>query len=97
LDELEVRLPSQIVIIALGIVYSQYWFQEDVKTSLSKHLEVIRCAYGTSSMINGVKVPMLLNSLHLDMQADLLKIAMKNNAKFALKELHDLNPITKLW
>jgi hypothetical protein len=26
-----------------------------------------------------------------------LKIAMKNNAKFALKELHDLNPITKLW
>jgi hypothetical protein len=48
-------------------------------------------------MINGVEVLVSLNSLHLHMQADLLKITMKNNAKFALKELHDLNPITKLW
>jgi hypothetical protein len=71
LDELKARFLDQIVIIALGIVYSQYWFQEDAKTSFSKHLDVIRCAYGILSMINGVEVLVSLNSLHLDMQADL--------------------------
>jgi hypothetical protein len=83
LDELEAGFPTQVVIVALGIIYSQYWLQEDAKTSLSKHLEVIMCAYGTSSMINGVEVPVSLNSLHLDMQADLLKITMKKNERIA--------------
>lgn len=34
---------------------------------------------------------------HLDLQASLFKMVLKNNAKFAMKPFLDLNHVTKLW
>jgi hypothetical protein len=42
-------------------------------------------------------MPPLLNPLHLDLQSNLFKVTMKNNAKVALKEPWDINHATKLW
>jgi hypothetical protein len=64
------------------------------KHCFSKRLEVFKATYGISRIINGVQVPPLLNPQHLDLQNNLFKVTIKNNAKVALKELH---PITKLW
>jgi hypothetical protein len=43
-----------------------------------------------------VEMLTLLDSQDFDMQANLFKIMMKNNAKDSLMELHDLNLMTKL-
>jgi hypothetical protein len=47
-------------------------------------------------VINGVEMLALLDSQDFDMQANLFKITMKNNAKDSLMELHDLNLMAKL-
>lgn len=67
-----------------------------LKHRFSKHLEVFKATYGISRIMNGVQVPPLLNPQHLDLQNNLFKVTMKNNANVALKELCDINPITKL-
>jgi hypothetical protein len=59
-------------------------------------LEVFIATYGISRIMNGVQVPPLLNPQHLDLKNNLFKVTMKNNANVALKELCDINPITKL-
>jgi hypothetical protein len=50
----------------------------------------------TSRLINGVEMLALLDSQDFDVQTNLFKITMKNNAKDSLMELHDLNLMTKL-
>jgi hypothetical protein len=67
-----------------------------LKHCFSKHLEVFKATYGISRIMNGLQVPPLLNPQHLDLQNNLFKVTMKNNANVALKELCDINPITKL-
>jgi hypothetical protein len=67
-----------------------------LKHYFSKHLEVFIATYGISRIMNGVQVPPLLNPQHLDLKNNLFKVTMKNNANVALKELCDINPITKL-
>ena len=38
-----------------------------------------------------------LDARALDVQASLFKLTMKSNAKSAMEEPHDMNPVTKLW
>ncbi len=54
--------------------------------------------YGNAKKINGMMVvPPLLNVHHLDLQALLFKLTMKNNAKSAMKPPLDWNLVIKLW
>jgi hypothetical protein len=54
--------------------------------------------YGSAKKINGMMVvPPSLNVHHLDLQALLFKLTMKNNVKSTMKPLLDLNLVTKLW
>jgi len=47
-------------------------------------------------IMNGIKVPPLLNPQHLDLQGSLFKATMTNNAKVVLKETCDINLAIKL-
>ncbi len=54
--------------------------------------------YGSAKKINGMMVvPPSLNVHHLDLQALLFKLTMKNNVKSTMKPRLDLNLVTKLW
>jgi len=50
----------------------------------------------STRIMNGIKVPPLLNPQHLDLQGSLFKVIMNNNAKVVLKETCDINLGIKL-
>jgi hypothetical protein len=50
----------------------------------------------STRVMNGIKMPPLLNPQHLDLQGRLFKVTMNNNAKVELKETCDIKLAIKL-
>jgi hypothetical protein len=50
MQELENRFPSSDILSVFGILYPQYWLQDNAKEAFPKHLQVLKRQYcGTRS------------------------------------------------
>jgi hypothetical protein len=109
LDELKARFPSVVVLDALGVVYPQYWKQDDCDTSFCKHLNVLKEFYREPKWVGkeGEKrlIPAVLDKYKLESEQPLFKMAMVSNSAWAMEKpppgfnphIPILNPLTKLW
>jgi hypothetical protein len=105
MQELENRFPSSDILSAFGILYPQYWLQDDAEEAYPKHLQVLKRQYcGTRSQ--GAHGPRelptltcgeLLSSSALSIQQSLFKVIMKAQAKGCMLPPFDKNPFTRLW
>ena len=84
LDELEAHFLAVPILGALGIVYPQYWVQEDYKLSFYKHLTIIKDFYGKSRITmldrKQILVPPVLDKFRLESEQPLFKMAMIANS-----------------
>jgi hypothetical protein len=105
ISELSKRFPSCDLMDALGIVFPQFWLQANCDALFPLHLKTLKAHfYELRSVISGsekdgvsTQVSEPLDAQTLDLQTSLFKLMMKSNAKSAIEEPHDMNPVTKLW
>ncbi|KAG0595418.1 hypothetical protein M758_UG165000 [Ceratodon purpureus] len=102
IEELDIRFPANHVMDSLGIVFPQYWLQDNVDSSFSAHLSILKDFFATPKPCvnlerDGDWVPQLLSSADLDSQMAMFKMAMKSNSKGVLTPPFTVNPMTKLW
>jgi hypothetical protein len=98
-----------VVLDALGVVYPQYWEQDNYDTSFCKHLNVLKEFYGEPKWVEkkGEKrlIPAVLDKYKLESEQPLFKMAMVSNSAWAMEQppqastphIPILNPWTKLW
>jgi hypothetical protein len=106
-DELDRRFPSQELLDAFGIIYPQYWRQEEAEESLAQHLLVLKEFYCRAKLVNEGRplvdggspytAPKMLSASTLDNQQGLFKLTMKANCEAACAPLYHINPLIKLW
>jgi hypothetical protein len=85
---------------ALGVIYPQYWLDDNCETNFKKHIRIIKETYSHSKAFSSVafpdgSVPPILSPTNLDMQANLFKNCMKEHATKMSKSI-DANPVTRL-
>ena len=102
ISELETCFPANHVLDSLGIVFPQYWLQDNVDGSFAAHLAILKGAFCQSKPVMDVKgdgacVPSLLSASALDEQMAMFKMAMKSNSEPVLQPPFTVNPMTKLW
>jgi len=96
--ELQQWFLEQEVMMALGIMYLQYWYTTIVKRSFLLHLNVIKSTFcDVHRTIDGIMVPPLLDSHMFDVQSFCFRFIMSHNAKRAMTEHSKLNLVTRLW
>ena len=100
--ELETSFPANHVMDSLGIVFPQYWLQENVDMSFSAHLAILKAAFCQPKPVvdakeDGAWVSSLLSASAVDEQMAMFKMAMKSNSKLVLQPPFTVNPMTKLW
>ena len=100
--ELKTHFPANYVMDPLGIVFPQYWLQENVDMSFSAHLAILKAAICQPKHVVDAKgddasVSSLLSASALDEQMAMFKMAMKSNSKPVLQPPFTVNPMTKLW
>jgi hypothetical protein len=90
---------------ALAIVFPQYWLQGNCDELFNLYMKKIRghwCMvrsvnFGTAEEPKIRQLYPLLDARTLGFQTSLFKLTMKSNAKQAMEEPRDENPLTKLW
>jgi len=86
---------------ALGVMYPQYWLQDEAEETFTKHLAVLMEYYCEPKLVEVDKVkhliPPVLDRHSLETQQGLFKLAMVNNAKKYMEPPFDLNPLTRIW
>ena len=87
---------------SLGIVFLQYWLQDNVDSSFGAHLTILKGVFCQPKPVVDVKgketwISNLLNVVALDEQMVMFKMAMKSNSKPILQPPFSVNPLTKLW
>jgi hypothetical protein len=105
ISELSKRFPSCDLMDALGIIFPQFWLQANCDAIFLLYLKTLKAHfYELRSVISrsekdevSTQVFEPLDARTLDLQTSLFKLTMKSNAKSAMEELHDMNPVTKLW
>jgi hypothetical protein len=82
-----------------GIMYLQYWLNPTiVQGSFLLHLNVIKSNFcDVHRIVDGIMVPPLLDSHMLDVQSSCFRFTRSHNAKRAMAEHLELNPMTRLW
>ena len=102
--ELKKRFPSVDTLNAMGIVYPQYWAQENCLESFPIHLEVLKRFFCETREVapdgphgKNTVVPALLNGYDLDAEQSLFKLFMTSNYSKACEPPFELNPLTKIW
>jgi hypothetical protein len=48
ITQLSNRFPTADLMDALGIIYPQYWLEEDANSNFEKHLKILKAHYGTN-------------------------------------------------
>ena len=84
--ELETRFLANHIMDSLGIVFPQYWLQENVDMSFSTHLAILKAAFCQPKLVvdakgDGAWVSSLLSASTLNEQMAMFKMAMKSNSK----------------
>jgi hypothetical protein len=83
LDELKARFPTVAVLDALGVVYPEYWEQDDCDTSFHKYLNVLKEFYREPKWVGkeGEKkfIPTMLDKYKLESKQPLFQMAMVSN------------------
>ena len=100
--ELDICFPANHVLDSLGIVFPQYWLQDNVDSSFGAHLTILKGAFCQPKAVVDGKgeetwVSSLFNAVALDEQMAMFKMAMKSNSKPVLQPPFSVNPLTKLW
>ena len=86
----------------MRIVFPQYWLQDNVDSSFSVVLAILKDFFATPKPCvnlegDGDWMPQLLSTSDLDSQMAMSKMAMKSNSKGVLIPPLIVNPIIKLW
>jgi hypothetical protein len=105
IGELDRRFPDSELMNALSIVFSQFWLQSTCDEFFALHMNTIRGHFAIVGFVNRgtieepkiVQVDPLLDAWTLGLQTSLFKLIMKSNAKSAMEEPRDKNPVNKLW
>jgi hypothetical protein len=88
--ELEGRFPNHDLMLALGVIYLNFWVDHpnDAKDVFHEHLTVIKVAYSMPRKVRkeGVIVKALLDGHVLDVQCFFLKITMVANNEVIMKK-----------
>jgi len=87
--------------IALGVVYPQFWVTNgnEAKKSFHIHLAILKATFCMPHKVNESGNIMLdcLSSQTLDLQTFFFKLTMLHNVKAYFWKENQLNPFTKLW
>jgi hypothetical protein len=104
---MDTRFPQHDLLDAFGIIYPQFWMQEDVEEAFQQHLSVLKAFYCTAREVNGGRplieggdsftAPELLSASKLEVQQGLFKVTMRANAQAACTPPFSGNPLVKLW
>jgi len=88
ISELQQWFLEQEIMMALRIVYPQYWLNPlVVEGSFLSHLNVIKSTFCVVyRTIDGIMVPSLLDSHMLDVQSSYFRLTMSHNAEGAMAE-----------
>jgi hypothetical protein len=93
--------PQCALLDALGILYSQYWWQLECEANFAKHLEVLMVWYYEQKMLwsseSNFVIPPLLNCWYLDFEHGMFKLCMKSNSNAILESPFDFNPLPHIW
>jgi hypothetical protein len=87
---------------ALGIIYPQYWLEDNCEANFEKHLQITKEHYGQVRPFSIVAYPEgsidpILSLAKLDIETTLFKQCMQENAHKMMKKPITLNPVTRLW
>jgi hypothetical protein len=86
------------IMVTLGMVYSLYWICEDIIASnFLPHLVLIKSTFFVDKLKGGSRVPGLLDSRQLDVQASHFSLTMGHNVEAMMWESNDVNPIIHMW
>ncbi len=102
LMELKIRFPTHGVMNVLGIVYPQYWLQQDYDAFFGNRLQVLKIAFCCGKTIckvdeQEVQMHKLLYATDFNCQQGLFKLTMKSNAVACMVPPFDTNPLTRMW
>lgn len=99
---LEKQFPNHEVMIALGVVYSQFWATNTIhaKSNFCFHLNVLKATLCVPSKVGQTRktILALLSSHNLELQCSHFKMTMIHNFKVAMCDFEsNLNPMIWLW
>jgi hypothetical protein len=102
IEELDFRFPAHHVMDAMGVVFPQYWMQENPERTFSTHLCILKDAFCHSKCVveldgEGDWVKPLLSAKALDEQSCMFKMSMLSQSKLVMMPPYRVNPATKLW
>ena len=102
IGELDICFPTNHVLDFLGIVFPQYWLQENVDNNFGAHLAILKGAFCQPQPMVDVKgddiwVSSVLSASALDEHMAMFKMAIKSNSKPILHPPFTMNSMTKLW
>ena len=100
--ELETRFPTNHIMHFFGIIFPEYWLQDNVDMSFSLHLAILKATFYQPKLVvdaigDGTWVSSLLSASALNEQMAMFKMAMKSNSKPVLQPPFTVNAMTKLW
>ena len=86
IEELDICFPVNHVLDSLGIVFPQYWLQENVDKSFGAHLAILKGAFCEPKFVVDIKgdavwISTLLSATTLDEQMAMFKMAIESNSK----------------
>jgi hypothetical protein len=86
---------------ALGVIYPQYWLEDNCEANFEKHLQIIKEYYGQVRPFSIATYPQgsidpILSLAKLDIQTTLFKQCMQENAHKMMKKPITLNPVARL-
>jgi hypothetical protein len=104
---MDARFPQHDLLDAFGIIYPQFWMQEDVEEAFQQHLSVLKAFYCIAREVNGGRplieggdcftAPELMSASKLEVQQGLFKVTVRTNAQAACTPPFSGNPLVKLW
>jgi hypothetical protein len=100
--ELEKRFPDHEVMIALRVIYSQFWATNTTKAKSNYyfHLNVLKATFCVPCKVGQTRkiVLALLSSHNLDLQCSHFKMTMIHNFEIVMCDSEsNLNPMIQLW
>jgi hypothetical protein len=94
--EFTTRFPTSHITNAMGIIYLQYWFQQNAKKKFAWHLAFLKGNYEYEHKLGPISFAILSLST-LDIWASTFKCTMRSCAKTTMETPYEVNPFTQLW
>ncbi len=98
-QELQGRIPNHELMLALGVIYPNFWANHPiiVKNNFHQHMIIIKYTYCIFCTMgnDGMWMKSMLDGYVLDLQSSFCKMTMITNNKLIMKEKFDVNPIIR--